>query len=509
VTRRGVINLIDVRLHSGSFSLMHFLFGSSGTVFNEYLTIGVIIDPGSRGGSIGIPPITGPPNAIGDKSCLHYNWRGTLHALPVGAFTTRTVKQGDVSLPCRYIGTSYLTTYQYLALCEFGESGSLSASKEITVAGKPFHATWDASWEWVGDRYLILHIVQVDGNAPWRTRYFSRVIEFKYNLRTKHYDVRWKDEHHAKSEYDGFIDNYPTGNFSAATYYNVAGTVSPTETIMDDILKSLKSVSTRVDQSLPPVGREVWGDLADLAVQNAKSLDINSLAYAYEFLMLKDTVKSMLSILRGNPSPKKLAQAWLSFRYGLRLTFSDSSELGRAIGKYVTKDRSKKNYSVCRARDSSMFITRKQPFLGLPVFDQYNLKVYYRPDSDAFLNACRILMNWDAFPTLQNVWDLIPLSFVIDWFTDFERTLNRIDTNTYINTLDVLGTIRTRKSTIRSIEGSLLNLPSGYDWSGFAELDVYKRNLVPTLDLPLYRSGSPDEFHNIVDLTAIILARRR
>jgi hypothetical protein len=37
------------------------------------------------------------------------------------------------------------------------------------------------------------------------------------------------------------------------------------------------------------------------------------------------------------------------------------------------------------------------------------------------------LMKWDAWPTLENTWDLIPLSFVVDWFLPVQDILGQID----------------------------------------------------------------------------------
>ena len=262
----------------------------------------------------------------------------------------------------------------------------------------------------------------------------------------------------------------------------------------------------RFDAIIPPVNKEVWGDLADESAQNAQALDINSIAYARDLVELRHSADAFIALARGKVTAKKLASAYLSFKYGLRLFLKDSRELTDAL---VRERRSNtKNFSVCRAKSSCTIPGLISPLKGLSIRDEYYYKVYYSPVDDKFLSLIRTMQDWDMLPTLQNVWDLIPLSFVVDWFTDFSTTLGRIDANTYYNTLRVLGAIKTRKTCIWSIPVDRLSLPTGCVWSGNIGLDIYRRNLSPVLDLPLFRIGSPDPFHNIVELGAIIVQRR-
>jgi len=279
--------------------------------------------------------------------------------------------------------------------------------------------------------------------------------------------------------------------------------------LFDRITRSLSAFGENIERCLPETPEELWGDLTDVAVQNAQALDINSLAYARDLMNVRRDLESILDILHGRVSMKKLADLWLSFKYGLRLTIRDSGELGHALGKAFSPKQQKKIYSVCRAMDERVSLCQNGPLNGVSVGDRYNLKIYYSPIDDKFLSLIKTLMDWDILPTLQNVWDLIPYSFVVDWFTDFSRTLDRIDTHTYLNTLRVLGTIKTRKTVINSIPVDRIGLPEGSRWSGCLSLTIYQRNLGETLDLPLYRSGSPDEFHNIAELTAIIAQKLR
>lgn len=54
-------------------------------------------------------------------------------------------------------------------------------------------------------------------------------------------------------------------------------------------------------------------------------------------------------------------------------------------------------------------------------------------------------MKWDLWPTLGNSWDLIPFSFVVDWFVDVESILERIDRQNLMLMHTVLSVIQTEK----------------------------------------------------------------
>lgn len=224
-------------------------------------------------------------------------------------------------------------------------------------------------------------------------------------------------------------------------------------------------------------------------------------------MTLKSSIESMIKLLRGKVTSKALADAWLSFKYGLSLTLKDSVAVGTAISQSMDKKEWRKPYSTCRAMDTRTSISKKSLISGLTIVERYNLKVYHSIIDDAFLDTCRKLMNWDIFPSLENVWDLIPLTFVLDWFINFNEVLDRIDTNTYLNTVSVLGVIKTSKFTISSIPVNKLNLPKSMDWSGCVNYSLYDRRLERTLDLPLYKGLSPQQFHNVAELLAIIVQR--
>lgn len=499
--------MIDLRLLGESLKIARIHFANS--IYFKFC-YGLLVSPEGKIVSIGSPPITGEPNWCGDKSCLHYNWHGSIYGLPYGSLSVSYMKMGDGTYPIYSIVYNRIT-YNFTVMGEQGHTGSQFKSGSRITQGKTYKMIRYYDWYWNND-CIVFHQSGCDyleGTAPTNYANYTDMVQIRFTSKGG-LQVRRSHKALIKQPTRYTFDDVPSwGGWRDEPLIPISGSVASSDEIIERTKRTLTSFGTCVDRSLPPVPGEMWGDLADLSIQNARALDINSLAYAADFLKLKQSVRTILSLLRGKFRPKDLASAWLEFKYGLRLTFADSKELGKAIGIAVTRHKNNKFYSVCRAMDTSESILSKSPLRGFTVSDTYNYKVYYRPVDDAFLSLIRKMMDWDVAPTLQNIWDLIPLSFVVDWFTDFERTLNRIDANTYVNTLRVLGTIKTRKSTISSIPAAYIAPPDGrIIWSGDLTLEIYKRNLQRSLDLPLFRSGSPGEFRNYAELLAIIVQRR-
>lgn len=509
--------MIDVCQHSRAFSVLKgagyasigYSFASAARLFECY--IGIIFDFDATRYSAGCPPVTGEPNGIGDRPCHHYNWRGSLNVLPADVFTTSYVKPGSKAkspYPWYILGTG-ASAQGFSILSQYGESGQTSFFNHFVHSGKEYTQVMDVTWSWRGERVLIVHLARATSLERDLWDNVSVIFEFdkaptRDNLKSLRSRQRTNVLFHQPTG-STFDDAMPVGMWYAPKLTAVTSqTLEPSK--RHAVQTALHNEGKRFELCLPDTPKEMWGDLADVAVQNARCLDINSIAYARDLVQLKDSCESILMLLRGKPNLRKLADAWLSFKYGFRLLIADSMELGHALGGSVV-ERWNKKFSTCRAMEKSVSIATKGPLRDHPVLEQYNLKVYYSPDRDRFLSLCRIMMDWDTFPSLQNIWDLIPLSFVVDWFTDFSRTLSRIDTNTYINTVDVQGVIETRKSYIQSIPAEKLYLPGGAVWSGCLDLDIYSRRLPNHLTLPLLRFGSPREFHNIVELTAIIIQR--
>lgn len=251
-----------------------------------------------------------------------------------------------------------------------------------------------------------------------------------------------------------------------------------------------------------------WGDLCQQAANDARMLDINTGMYLYELSQLATSIKETASLVSGRPTPKTLASLYLSFHYGYRLSYQDTMTIVKSARREFR--RLSKDYSFVRSMASGSNTIELGPLKGLTanVVDHY--KIYYRQRPELFYRSLSRLFNLDLFPTLENTWDLIPFSFVIDWFTDVSSALADIDTGTQMALLNVLGVLKSRKLTVEGLNGTqgyLLGLPGTI--SGSWSITKYVRDRDNHLILPRFQTDASPKFDNWVEATALIVQKRR
>jgi hypothetical protein len=152
--------------------------------------------------------------------------------------------------------------------------------------------------------------------------------------------------------------------------------------------------------------------------------EINSLANILEAAdaikglceLLRDPAKGIVDLLKSFKDPR---DAWLMYRYSYSTTKADVSEyielysrlkqLATLVGKSVVAHGSDGNYR-CTIR--------------IDVADILPSSVY------DFLSIMGVK------PSVQNVWDMVPYSFVVDWFVGISDVMQWFDNWTYAMTIE-------------------------------------------------------------------------
>lgn len=135
-----------------------------------------------------------------------------------------------------------------------------------------------------------------------------------------------------------------------------------------------------------------------------------------------------------------------------------------------------------------------------------NYKVYYEPSDSRILSAYQSLAKWDLFPTLGNTWDLIPFSFVLDWFLDVGTLLEAVDAANFAASLNCVGSLATQKDIITYSEA--------LEFSNFQiqnlVLTVYNRQYARQLHLPKPSLDFSSSYkNNIPQLLAILIQKKK
>lgn len=176
-----------------------------------------------------------------------------------------------------------------------------------------------------------------------------------------------------------------------------------------------------------PWPRHSWSDVAVKCVDGNSVFRSNLLAYIADLKSVGGTLHSALDFVSGaKGGVKGAASLWLSARYGDRLTVADSKDLLHSLQKAMTEYMA--NYSI--GRGSYVKSALEREFLGETFWGyhaRWGTMILHLDSYTPLMTAIKRLMDWDAWPSLENTWDLIPFSFCVDWLTGFSKLLNAID----------------------------------------------------------------------------------
>lgn len=165
---------------------------------------------------------------------------------------------------------------------------------------------------------------------------------------------------------------------------------------------------------------EALGDVDELKsnyIENASGL-------SGSFSVIGDLLRGAAAVADGNPmgAARALAGAYLWYKFALAPTLSDVEDLadnGRSMVELATANR----FNQAKQQGSV-----SQPFafeLGVgSVRVTTTLKLSLDPSP--FAQLWQGLAKVGLEPSIANMWDLIPMSFVIDWFTDYGDVLDNL-----------------------------------------------------------------------------------
>jgi hypothetical protein len=97
-------------------------------------------------------------------------------------------------------------------------------------------------------------------------------------------------------------------------------------------------------------------------------------------------------------------------------------------------------------------------------------------------------------PSAANIWDAVPLSFVVDWFAPVGDMLERQETASYVATLPVRKVFLTREITWAYREAFILD--NGWPVAGQISRRIYHRVCSDSLPTPPLRVDSPKGLSN-------------
>lgn len=257
------------------------------------------------------------------------------------------------------------------------------------------------------------------------------------------------------------------------------------------------------EASLP---EQDFGILADAAAkqvsaQNRNMLEfLKDLRHPTKLIPKLRNMEALKQFARGSKADKAkaLADDYLCVKYGIMPTIADLKSIVKAFKKNVNLD--KKGRIIVNARHKA-----EAPHeYGKYTLEQH-AKLCVAKDDSGLRAFARALDNIGVFPSFSNLWDLIPYSFVIDWFVGIGGLLDRLDGIRRLTTLEIFYATLSRKRTTQGSFPATRELPisASVNWSHYHRWVQVRAPLPP---LSLQSSDSPQA--HWLEATALVVQRK-
>lgn len=453
----------------------------------------------------GLAPFTWGRDQFNNSNCVHLNVEGTLIHWPDNSNLSKTkVVTSYYSQPSYASPFVSFTRYTcgsvfWTQLLEIGKDATQSFIGYL----------YSYSHKWLKNEFVI--------EAKWISALQLRVcMRKKVSRQSDGYVTTQQTQvsylRYAGATYSQHKDTlYSYGSFN----YQPPEWIEPPSAFVSSIRASLIGTTTTFPLPASIIYRRLekfrlevqskdsssFGQLSIDAVQALKVFDGQLSLLLRDIIGFRDT---LLGFIKGvsSLSLNGLASSYLSYRYGLKLTYTDLMKLAGSTRSVMD---GKKGYNTSRSR---LQRTVDSTTLGVPVDYLYSMKLFVRDYPDWIIEALQKMMVADFFPTLELAWDIIPFSFVVDWFLNIGDYLEALDSNTLLSTYKVLSCCYSRKATIREEFGVLFP-----DYLGVIEGEVtisYYSRFVSSTPPPFFLDYStPRSFNHYLEGSALIAQRFR
>lgn len=238
-----------------------------------------------------------------------------------------------------------------------------------------------------------------------------------------------------------------------------------------------------------------WSDLAIAASNNFKVVKFN----AIEFLADLDNPTAMIPKLQNLKNIKGIAGGYLGIHYGVLPTVDDL----KSLYKSATKIKHFVDRNGFQTASAGYAASSKVDDISFS-FEQH-LKLAIDNEDSRMQSLVTGLENIGLMPNPSSLWDLVPYSFVIDWFVNVGDTLKDIDANQRLSRHN----IRYVTSSVKETACVDVNA-SAFGFSGFVQTCKYHRDVsyvVPKSHISLSAPLSASD--HWLEASALILQRAK
>lgn len=205
---------------------------------------------------------------------------------------------------------------------------------------------------------------------------------------------------------------------------------------IEAVVNSLAFAAHRLIKTDPPKDLyEDWGILSHEASQRLYLTQTNFVEFLVEMKHPERLIPRLLELKK----LRDLAGLHLQTTFGILPTISDIQEIVDMFTRKIKLRRSDDRYRIGRA-GSSRELTDNDLTLSV----KQHMKLMVSSDDEELTNLCARFSDLGVFPSLENLWDLVPFSFVVDWLVDvgdfLERSTSRSHLERYVDPIVVRST---------------------------------------------------------------------
>jgi hypothetical protein len=290
-------------------------------------------------------------------------------------------------------------------------------------------------------------------------------------------------------------------------------------TLLKSAICSISSVRDYIDYVAYPAMSGVnptlvevdYGTLAHEASEKFNANTVNMIAFLKDLRHPTEMIPKMRNFRilfdrfrglsrRSRLKLKESAGDYLSVIYGALPTISDLQGIVSAMKKnspYVDRN----GYSLYTAGNSSSAVDANYSYQ----LEQHIKLAIENEDSD-YIELLNSMESSGFAPTLQNLWDLVPYSFAIDWFINVGDFLERVDSNLRILRLNIRYVTMSRKRITSMVVKPSSSLPL----MGTLKLVHYSRWTTDRCPVPpLFSQNTNADFHHWLEAGALITQRTK
>jgi hypothetical protein len=239
-----------------------------------------------------------------------------------------------------------------------------------------------------------------------------------------------------------------------------------------------------------------FGELAQTASQKVNRNQVNMIAFLRD---LKNP-KALVPKLKNLRKLKTHAGNYLGMQYGILPTIDDLKSIVAAFkARQPYLDRHGfKTYNAVHSDSKS------QDDISLEL--EQRIKIAIEDEDNEFVEFANSVDSSGFAPTLENIWDLVPYSFVIDWFINIGDFLERVDICLRLSRLNIRYATMSQKSTkMKQIKASQV-----YPFVGTIQMVQYSRWTSDQCPVPsFFFHNTPTVSNHWLEASALIIQRTK